>query len=186
MVRRVALPLVAVSLAVVVSSCASGSDPTPSPSAEGQIEGLVTFTGLARDHVDTEVDYPQVPPVGGPHDPAWLTCTGTVYTDPVRDENAVHSMEHGAVWVTYQPDLPEDQVAVLADVVTGTPYSMLSPYPGISSPVVLTAWGVQLGVDSATDPRVEQFVAEFANGPQTPEPGAACDGGVEKGDHHDG
>ena len=68
----------------------------------------------------------------------------------------------------------------------GTPYSLLSPYPGIDSPVVLTAWGVQLSVDSATDQRVAEFVAEFANGPQTPEPGASCDGGVEMGDTHSG
>jgi len=186
MPRVIGLPVLGLSLALVLSACSSGGDATASPAADGQIDGLVTFTDLARDHVDNEVEYPQLPPVGGAHDPAWLTCTGTVYTEPVRDENAVHSMEHGAVWVTYQPDLPEDQVAVLAGVVEGTPYSLLSPYPGIASPVVLTAWGVQLGVESANDPRVEQFVAEYANGPQTPEPGASCDGGVEMDDHHDG
>ena len=186
MVRLALPPLVGLSVVLVLSACSSASDPSVSPAAAGQIDGLVTYTDLARDHVDSEVDYPQLPPVGGAHDPAWLTCTGTVYDEPVRDENAVHSMEHGAVWVTYQPDLPKDQVAALAGVVEGTPYSLLSPYPGIDSPVVLTAWDVQLSVDSATDQRVAEFVAEFANGPQTPEPGASCDGGVEMGDTHSG
>ena len=108
MVRLALPPLVGLSVVLVLSACSSASDPSVSPAAAGQIDGLVTYTDLARDHVDSEVDYPQLPPVGGAHDPAWLTCTGTVYDEPVRDENAVHSMEHGAVWVTYQPDLPKD------------------------------------------------------------------------------
>jgi hypothetical protein len=186
MIRRAAACATGVVLALGMAACSSsGGDPTSAPSpSTGQIDGLATYTDLSRDHVETEVDYPQTPPVGGAHDPAWLTCTGSVYEEPVRDENAVHSMEHGAVWVTYQPDLPEDQVQQLAAVVDGTPYSFMSPYPGIPSPVVLTAWGVQVGVDSASDPRVGEFVAEFANGPQTPEPGASCAGGVEMDDHH--
>jgi hypothetical protein len=186
MIRPAAVGATCVVLALGMSACSSsGSDPasatSPSP---GQIDGLVTFTGLSRDHVKTEVDYPQIPPVGGAHDPVWLTCTGVVYDQPVRDENAVHSMEHGAVWVAYQPELPEGEVQELASVVDGTPYTFMSPYPGVPSPVVLTAWGVQVAVDSATDPRVGQFVAEFANGPQTPEPGASCADGAGMDDHH--
>ena len=42
----------------------------------------------------------------------------------------------------------------------------------LPSPVVLSAWGRQLGVDSAADPAVAAFVRAFSQGPQTPEPGA--------------
>ena len=50
----------------------------------------------------------------------------------------------------------------------------MSPYPEQASPIMLSAWGVQLAVDSADDPRVDQFLAKFRQGPQTPEPGATC------------
>lgn len=179
--RVLALPVLAVSLAL--TGC--GSDPADEQVTDSSgIEGVSAYTDLARDHVESDVEYEQAPPVGGDHDAEWLDCTGTVYDEPVRDEQAVHSMEHGAVWVTYTPDLPADQVATLAGLVEGTPYSFLSPYPGVDSPVVLTAWGLQLGVDSADDPRVAEFVSEYANGPQTPEPGATCEGGVETDDDH--
>jgi hypothetical protein len=59
------------------------------------------------------VDYPQSPPVGGPHNPIWQNCG--FYSKPVRDEYAVHSMEHGAVWITYSPTfLVHDQETLWA------------------------------------------------------------------------
>jgi hypothetical protein len=35
-------------------------------------------------------------------------------------------------------------------------------------------------LDSTEDPRLEQFVSAFRQGPQTPEPGAPCMGGTSK------
>jgi uncharacterized protein DUF3105 len=138
--------------------------------------GVQTFTGLSRQHVTGPVTYPQTPPVGGAHNPAWLNC-GT-YTSPVPNENAVHSLEHGAVWITYQPDLPADQLSALQTAAAGQHYVMLSPYPGLPTPVVATAWGVQLRLNNASDPRLAQFIHFYQQGPQTPEPGAPCSAGT--------
>jgi hypothetical protein len=135
-----------------------------------------TFTGLPRDHVQGHVDYAQNPPVGGAHSPVVLNCG--IYPNPVPNENAVHAMEHGAVWVTYRPDLPADQVATLRQLVGKKPYVVLSPYPGLPAPVVASAWGAQLALPSASDPRLPQFLAYYRQGPQTPEPGAPCTGGT--------
>ena len=153
------------------------ADPQPSATS-GDISGVQSFSDLSQDHTKDNVDYPQSPPVGGEHDPTWISCNGEVYTQPVRSENAVHSMEHGAVWVTYLPDLSSKDVQSLADRVSGEPYSFMSPYPDQSSPVVLTAWGLQLAVDDVSDERIDAFLTAYRQGPQTPEPGAACDGGV--------
>lgn len=142
-----------------------------------EIAGVQTYDDLTRKHTRGQVDYEQQPPVGGPHNPVWLGCMGTVYEQPVPNENAVHSLEHGAVWVTYQPDLPADQRQELADRVKGQPYTFMSPYPDQQSPIVLTAWGHQLKLDSASDDRIDDFFAKFVQGPQTPEPGASCVGG---------
>ncbi|MCU1504990.1 MAG: hypothetical protein JWM12_4344 [Ilumatobacteraceae bacterium] len=138
--------------------------------------GTTTYTGLARNHVDTKVDYPQTPPVGGPHNPVWQTCR--FYDQPILNEHGVHSMEHGAVWITYRPDLPADQVAVLKAMEPGKGYLLISPYPGLPANVVATAWGKQLYLDSVSDPRLQQFVAYFEVGPQTPEQGVPCQGGT--------
>jgi len=130
----------------------------------------------ANQHVSAPVTYEQSPPVGGAHYAAWQNCG--IYDQPVQSENAVHSMEHGAVWVAYRPDLPADQVEQLRAQVRGRTYTLLSPYPDLDAPVALSAWGVQVKVDSASDERVGQFITKYRQGPQTPEPGAACVGGV--------
>jgi hypothetical protein len=118
------------------------------------------------------------PPVGGNHNPVWLDCNGDVYTSPVKDENAVHSLEHGAVWVTYTGKASKADVDALAAKVRKTPYTLMSPYENQSSPLMLTAWGHQLSVKSAGDPGVDKFFATYVQGEQTPEPGASCTGGT--------
>jgi predicted small secreted protein len=137
--------------------------------------GVTSYSNLSRDHTKEPVDYPQSPPVGGPHNPIWQNCG--FYSKPVRDENAVHSMEHGAVWITYRPDLPKDRVEKIKSL-TQKSYVLASPYPGLPAPLVASAWGKQLRLNSTNDPRLEQFVRAYRQGPQTPEPGAPCRGGV--------
>jgi Protein of unknown function (DUF3105) len=141
-----------------------------------KIDGLKSYSNLSRNHVTTDVKYPQNPPVGGDHNPVWLNCG--VYTSPVKNENAVHSMEHGAVWVTYQPTLPAAQVAKLEAAAKDQLYMIVSPYDGLPAPVVASAWGKQVYLTGADDPRLEKFIKAYEQGPQTPEPGAACTGGT--------
>jgi hypothetical protein len=143
-----------------------------------EIAGLESFDYEAgQEHVTTPVTYDQSPPVGGPHDPNWADCTGTVYDVDIRHENAVHSLEHGAVWITYNPDEVSDaDVEKLAALVDGESGRMLSPYAGLDSPISLQSWNHQLKVDSADDERIEQF-ADFLtrNGDFYPEVGASCE-----------
>jgi len=143
-----------------------------------QISGLKTFDYAAgQEHVSTPVTYTESPPVGGAHDPEWADCTGTVYDVDIRHENAVHSMEHGATWITYDPDaISDEDLTTLQDLVDGRSGLMLSPYAGLTSPISLQSWNHQLSVDSATDPRVEQFVDFMTfNADFYPEVGASCE-----------
>ncbi|GAC1647753.1 MAG: hypothetical protein NVS4B12_15680 [Ktedonobacteraceae bacterium] len=153
-----------------------------SQNQSGDLQGIVTYSNLSRNHVNTKVTYPQNPPVGGAHSPVWQNCG--IYSQPVANENAVHSLEHGTVWITYQPSLDASSVEQLRSLVRGHDHALLSPYPGLPSPVVISAWGVQLQVKSASDPRLAQFVSKYENGPQTPEPGAPCSGGLGTPDEH--
>ncbi|WP_233358743.1 DUF3105 domain-containing protein [Thermomonospora amylolytica] len=141
------------------------------------IAGLVERDGLAQDHVETRVQYDTVPPMGGKHNPVWQNCDGRVYDQPVQNEHAVHSLEHGAVWFTYKPGLPADDLNKLKEKVSGTDYTMLSPVQNQDAPIILTAWGKQVKVNDADDERIDAFLKAFLKGPQTPEPGAACSGG---------
>jgi Protein of unknown function (DUF3105) len=137
---------------------------------------VATFGGLSRNHTSSPVHYAQNPPVGGDHNPVWQNCG--YYAQPIHNENGVHSLEHGAVWITYQPNLPKDQVDRLAAIGRGQPFVLVSPYPGLPAPVVASAWGVQEWFHSANDSGLNDFVSKYRQGPQTPEPGALCTNGT--------
>ncbi|MER6784776.1 DUF3105 domain-containing protein [Streptomyces sp. NPDC000658] len=144
-------------------------------------DGVRTWKGkLGRTHVTKRVEYPTVPPVGGDHNQVWMNCDGDVYTKAVDDMNAVHSLEHGAVWVTYNAKAPKADVAALAAKVEKTPYTLMSPDDDQADPIMLTAWGHQRTVTGASDPNVDKFFEKFVQGAQTPEPGAACTGGLSQ------
>jgi hypothetical protein len=143
------------------------------------IAGLVEKNDLKRDHVEVPVTYDTSPPMGGAHHPVWQNCDGRVYDQPVKNEHAVHSLEHGAVWFTYRPGLPAGELDKLKKKVEGLDYTMLSPVQGQDAPIVLTAWGKQVKVNKADDERVNAFLKAYLKGPQTPEPGAACSGGKD-------
>ncbi|WP_395296673.1 DUF3105 domain-containing protein [Kitasatospora hibisci] len=142
--------------------------------ASAPIDGVQTFGDLSRNHVKEKVTYPQTPPVGGDHNAVWLDCMGHVYDQPVENERAVHSLEHGAVWVTYNDKATPDDIKALSDKVQATPYSLMSPYPDEKGTITLSAWSTQLVVDSASDPRVNAFFTKYVQGQQTQEPGASC------------
>jgi len=143
---------------------------------------------LSHDHVTGPVRYSVTPPVGGPHNAIWMNCG--IYDKPVPSERAVHNLEHGAVWITYQPSLPRSEVTRLQAFVlkqtvvapagaTRSRYMDLTPYPGLSSPIVISSWGFQLKVTSPADPRLQQFVNMFRASPTyTPEYGSPCTGGL--------
>jgi hypothetical protein len=145
----------------------------------GSPGGVQTYdVGPAGVHTEGDVDYAQSPPVGGEHNPIWQNCG--FYEEPIRNETAVHSLEHGAVWITYSPDLPQAQIDELRGIAESQSYILVSPYSDLPSntPVVASAWGKQVGLSGADDPDLESFIQAYQQGPQTPEPGAICTGGT--------
>lgn len=138
--------------------------------------GDVQTFDVVAGHVVGVVDYDQNPPAGGPHNQVWQNCG--YYSEPLINEHAVHALEHGAVWITYQPDLPADQVDIIRAKAENQTYVLVSPYPDLPAPVVASAWGKQLQLQSATDEALDAFLRTYRQGPQTLEPGAACTGGT--------
>jgi hypothetical protein len=155
---------------VVWAVQAGTEDATP-----GALDNVQSFEYGAGKHtpgVDDTVEYDESPPVGGEHSPIWLECK--FYDEPIENEKAVHSLEHGAVWITYDSDLSDGDVETLRDRLDEN-YTLLSPYEGQEAAVVVTAWNTQLELDGVDDPRLDDFVTEYRQGPQTPEPGASCE-----------
>lgn len=132
---------------------------------------------LTNKHASGPLKYPVSPSVGGDHNGAWQNCTGDVYEEPIAAEHATHSLEHGAVWITYRPGLAAEQVSRLVERVRGINYTLMSPQPSQPTNVSLQAWGYQLGVDSADDSRIDEFL-KIARVNAGLEPGAACSGGI--------
>lgn len=166
-------------IALVVASYVLTPRPVTLERGDGDgsaIAGIQTYESTAN-HVEGTVDYAQSPPVGGDHNAAWLNCG--VYTEPVPNENAVHSLEHGAVWVTYDPAQVDDaEVAALKAQLPST-YTILSPYEDMDSPIAVSAWDAQITVDSADDERIGEFLEAYWRNVNGPEPGAACTGAVD-------
>jgi hypothetical protein len=82
------------------------------------------------------------------------------------------------VWITYSFNLPQEDKDQIRELVSGQECVLASPYPDLDAPVVASAWGKQLTLEGADDPELEQFIRSYKQGPQTPEPGAACTGGL--------
>ena len=146
------------------------------PATADNPASYVDYKAAIHITADQRVAYNRYPPVGGPHDGTWANCNGIVYATPVRTENMVHTLEHGAVWITYNPDtIAAGDLDVLTGLVKSQPFTSLTPYPGLDSPISLQAWAHQLKVNSASDERVQQFITALRQNRWVyPEAGATC------------
>jgi hypothetical protein len=179
--RSTYVAVLAVLGGLVLGACGGGDDGGSAgvveASDQAEVDGVTVVPVASANHVNGTVDYPTSPPAGGNHNPVWQNCG--FYTEAVVPELAVHSLEHGAVWITYRPDVDAATVDALEAAAAGSDYVLASPYPDNPSPLVLSAWGRQVGVDSMDDPVVRPFLETYLqDGPTTPEPGAACSGAV--------
>jgi hypothetical protein len=183
------LPAVAAVVAsLVLAACGGGDDDEPTASGQSVpttvvttapratttsttlIEGVQTFR-VDAGHSEAPVFYPQTPPVGGIHNPIWQQCG--FYDQPIPNEKAVHSLEHGAIWITFRPDIPLGDIEALANLARSRKDVLVSRWDsGLPSPVVVTGWGRQLRLESVGDPRLMEFVRLYAN--QGPEINAPC------------
>ena len=153
------------------------NDPYRQPAlpAAMKIKGVTYRVEGQHDHVTGTIKYDSSPPVGGNHSQYWASCTGTVYDHQIANENAVHMLEHGAVWITYNPKTAtKADVTTLEGYVKGQDRLALSPYAGLRAKVTLQAWGYQLFVNSASDPRIAQFIATLKYNPKTTPENASC------------
>ena len=165
-----------------VTACSGGDDDDAGTDSGGPTTtvprgAVITYDVPSANHVDRRVDYPQTPPVGGDHAAVWQTCG--FYDAPIVSEAGVHSLEHSAVWITFRPDLPADQVALI-EAYAAQPYTLASPWgdDDLPAPIVLSAWGAQVQLDSLPSAEADAFITTYRQSPEAPEPNAPCTGGT--------
>ncbi len=155
---------------------ADGKKPDPPrPLPDDPPDGIEVYPATTNRTTREPIEYEREPPTNGDHDPLWQNCG--FYERPVKDRHAVHSMDHGVVWITYRPDLPVGQVDELRSYA-GEDYVIVSPYPGQDAPVIATSWRVQLELDDPSDLRLRKFVDQFRISEIAPLSGNRCTGGV--------
>ena len=145
------------------------------PLPEDPPRGIEVFPATTNHTVRGPIHYDQRPPTNGNHDPLWQNCG--FYEKPIEDRHAVHSLDHGVVWITYRPDLQERQIKSLRPYGKVN-YVIVSPYPGQDAPVTATSWRVQLELNGADDPRLRRFVNAFRISELAPLSGNRCTLGV--------
>lgn len=172
--------VLAVVITIVVTNATREPAQVPLTAAERAdivIEGEEVYEGIDPTHTQEPVTYDVIPPAGGPHNPSWLNCG--VYEEEQPLEYAVHSMEHGAVWLAYDPDQVTDaQLAALREAAPDR-HAIVSPIAGLESPIIASAWGARVQVSDPSDERLQQFIDKYWLSPAAPEPGALCSNALD-------
>ena len=78
------------------------------------IDGVEYLTITSRSHTEEDLDYPTTPPAGGDHLGIWHNCGK--YLVELLDEAAVHTLEHGVVWITYLPEIALREIEKLNEL----------------------------------------------------------------------
>jgi len=126
---------------------------------------------LGRDHITdgtTYTSYNSNPPTSGPHyaNPA----SARFYDKELPDEQLVHNLEHGHIWIAYKPGLSKDVIGILKDFSGRN--VIVTPRSKNDTDIALAAWGRldQFNVEpSGIDKqRIKDFISRYQNkGPES-------------------
>lgn len=161
---------------LLVAWWAYGQLTAPTPPAEGTpILGPQEVPIQGFEHIAPGQEHPAYnsnPPTSGWHysQPA----EAGVYSEPIPDENLIHSMEHGYVIISYNcATLSEtgcpDLVAKLTDLFNreGAWKQIVVPRPELDTTIALTAWGWIDKFNEYDEARILSFIARFRDrGPE--------------------
>lgn len=140
------------------------------------INNLVVYENLSNEVVSGPIQYDIEPPPGGPNAGVVQDCGR--YRVPVQNETAVASLAVGAVWISYHPDIAEEEIDELESFASSELYVIVAPYPDLRAPIVVTAWGAQVEVESSLDLRIPAFLRDYLENEDAPNHGQRCSGGV--------
>jgi len=129
-------------------------------------------------HTDQPVNYASDPPVSGAHRLTPADCG--VYSQQIPKENMVHTLEHGAVGVLYQPDADPKEIAEIEQLVKSyDSHTFSAPYPGLENPYTVVAWAHLMRLDELDTAAIREFIGAFRQGGDAPEANQECPLGID-------
>lgn len=166
---------------------AEGSDLSIVP-VSNPVEGTADYEIIGRQHIASGTPgsgYNSNPPTSGVH---WQgPAKNGVYGSPLPDEQAIHNLEHGYVWISYWPKsvslqategaapkegLSDEDLNKIVEIVKDDDWKIiLSPREANDKKIALAAWGRVLNLDTFDPDKIKDFVKTYRNrGPEkTPE-----------------
>ena len=128
----------------------------------------VTYPDQGAPHVSlgTPFEYNSNPPTSGPHyaEPAkW-----GIYDLELPDEQLVHNLEHGGIWISYRDAGDQDLIAKLKDIADDYALKVImTPRPQNDSAMVLAAWTRLLQLETFDEQQIKSFIKAFiTKGPE--------------------
>jgi len=113
------------------------------------------------DHTNDPVVYESTPPTTGDHSPSAAPCG--VHATQIPDGLFVHSLEHGAVGILYNPQ--EVDVSTIRDIEAKVDEfddrTISAPYAGTETPITLTSWTRLLRLDEYDEDTIDEYLAAF-------------------------
>lgn len=130
----------------------------------------VSYPNLGRNHIAlgaTHSEYNSNPPSSGWHYDS--PARGGFYDEPLHDEQVVHNLEHGDIWIAYHPRVSDEVKSVLKKFAGR--YVVVSPRSGNEGDISLVAWRrvdtFNVGNEVVDEGRILDFISRYDNrGPE--------------------
>jgi len=128
-----------------------------------------TYEVQGQDHIGTDEAHPQYnsnPPTSGWH--YELPVEWGVYEEELPDEQLVHNLEHGGIWISHKAFIPQEDIEALRAL--GREYTakvIVTVRETNDVQVAVAAWGRLLELEYADTETIRKFIELYKNkGPE--------------------
>jgi hypothetical protein len=162
-----------VAVAIIIAAIAFYSR-QQSPLADVDLSAVpdasVEYPTQGRDHIevgDPHDPYNSNPPTSGPHASPLRTDT---YTRQYPDENLIHNLEHGHIWLSYQDEGDSETIDLLRSIQSQFPSSVIVTFrPNNDARIAVAAWQRLLKLEEPDENQIMAFISRYRD--KAPESG---------------
>lgn len=134
-------------------------------SLEGMVEEFELEASVHVEPGTKDIVYKTNPPTSGTH---WTEAEiWGISEDEVPDGKAVHSIEHGGIWISYKPDkIDRETLTILEELQKENRRSVvLSPRADNDSAIVVASWGRMMKLEEASFKKsiVQKYIDTYIN-----------------------
>lgn len=130
----------------------------------------IAVPSQGRNHVQPQATHPEYssnPPTSGWHSPS--TVKVGFYEEEIPDEQIIHNLEHGDIWISYRPDI--DQVIKEELKKFKGSKVIITPRSANDTDIALVAWTrldkFDIENDTLNKSRIDNFIKRYINrGPE--------------------